>query len=178
MSSCTSQEDVNIRKYPIVTTVRDLAAYYDLEIDRSGKYESASITKYLDGSYELDYEYELLDSNELAPLYYSVNISVERNVGDARNVYGTGLGAIKLVANSFDQGLIEIDSLRLPGDQTYYGLRTYEGEPSGMLYVTRMGTRVYTMMISGLYSPDHSLLTELIIPQIEDLSSFEIEFDN
>jgi len=172
--SCSTRNDVDIKDYPIVTTINELSDYYDLKIDSSGKYETTSITNYFDGSSELEYAYELLESEEYDPLFFSITIAKERTIKDAKEVYILGKGAVKLVGNSFDQGTIEIDSLQLPGDDSYYALRTLEGEPNGMFYIVRKGTRVYTMMISGIYTPDHSLITDLLIPKITHLEGFEI----
>lgn len=172
--SCSTRNDVDIKDYPIVTTINELSKYYDLKIDNSGKYETTSITKYFDGSYVLEYAYELLESEDYDPLYYSITIEKERTIKDAKEVYFLGIGAVKFVGNSFDQGTIEIDSLQLPGDDSYYALRTLEGEPSGMFYIVRKGTIIYTMMISGIYPSDHSLITDLLTPKITHLEEFEI----
>ena len=172
--SCSTRNDIDIKDYPIVTTINELSEYYDLKIDNSGKYETTSITNYFDGTFELEYAYELLESEEYDPLFYSITIDKERTIKDAKEVYILGKGAIKLVGNSFDQGTIEIDSLQLPGDDSYYALRTFEGEPNGMLYIVRKGTRIYTMMISGIYTSDHSLITDLLIPKTTHLEEFEI----
>lgn len=172
--SCSTQKNIDIKEYPIVTTINELSEYYDLKTDTSGKYETTSITNYFDGSSELEYAYELLESEEYDPLFYSITIDIERSVKDAKETYTIGKGAVKLVGNSLDQGAVEIDSLQLPGDDSYYALRTLGGEPNGMFYMVRKGTRVYTMMISGVYTLDHSLIKELLIPKITDLEEFKI----
>ena len=172
--SCSTRNDVDIKAYPIVTTINELSDYYDLKIDNSGKYETASITNYFDGSSGLEYAYELLESEEYDPLFYSITIEKERTIKDAKEVYWLEKGAIKLVANSFDQGTVEIDSLQLPGDDSYYALRTHEGEPNGMIYMVRKGTIIYTMVISGLYTIDNSLINDLLIPKLTHLEEFEI----
>ena len=172
--SCSTRNDVDIKDYPIVTTINELSDYYGLKIDNSGKYETTSITNYFDGSSELEYAYELLESEEYDPLFYSITIEKERTIKDAKEVYWLGKGAVELVGNSFDQGTIEIDSLQLPGDDSYYALRTLEGEPNGMFYIVRKGTTIYSMMLSGIYTSDHSLITDLLIPKITHLEEFEI----
>lgn len=175
MSSCSTKDNIDIKDYPIVTTVNELAEYYDLQIEKTGKYETTSVTNYFDGSSELEYEYDSIESEDYEELYYSITIEKERTLKDAIEIYGLGKGALKLVGNSFDQGTMEIDSLQLPGDNSYYAFRTFEGEPNGMFYMVRKGTRIYTMVISGLYTPDHSLITELLNPKIMHLEEFEIK---
>ncbi|MEJ6793128.1 MAG: hypothetical protein QNK89_10470 [Lacinutrix sp.] len=173
ISACSTRDNLDIKDYPIVTTISELSEYYDLKIDTSGKYETASITSYFDGSTELEYAYELLESEKYDPLYYSITIDKDRTIKDAKEVYLLGKGALKLVGNSFGQGAVKIDSIKLPGDNSYYALRTLDGEPNGMFYIVRKGKKVYTMMVSGIYTPDHSLLKDLLIPKTKDLDRFE-----
>lgn len=174
LTSCSTRKDVDIKEYPIVTTVNDLSDYYDLIIDKSGASETINITNYFDGSSELEYSYELLESEVYDPLFYSITIEKERSLKDAIEVYGLGLGAIKLVGNSLGQSTITIDSLQIPGDDSYYATRTVDGEPNGMFFIMRKGTRIFTMIISGLYTPDNSLIKDVLIPKIAHLEEFEI----
>ena len=173
-TSCSTHKNVDIKDYPVVTTITDLSEYYELNIDKSGKYESTSITSYWDGSSELEYSYELLETKEFDPLFYSITIEKGRSVSDAKEAYSIGKGTVHVVGNAFDQGTIEIDSIELPGDESYYALRTLNGQPNGMFYIVRKGAVVYTMMMSGLYSTDHSLLNDLLLPKIAHLEKFEI----
>jgi hypothetical protein len=173
LASCTTKNNIDINTYPIVTTVAQLADYYILNVDTVGTYETTDITTYFDGSVELEYTYELLESEVLDPLYYSITIEKERTLKDAKEMYLIGLGAVKLVGNSFGQGTEKIESIDIPGDQSYYALRTLDGEPNGMFLSVRKGTRIFTMMVSGLYTSDHSLVTDLIIPKLQNLEHFK-----
>lgn len=174
--SCATKENLDVSEFPIITSVAELSEYYGLNLDSSGKYESLTATRYFDGSKDLDYMYELAETTTFDPLYYYVTITQESSMGDARNSYNLSKKAFSLVGNSFDQEIIQIDSLDLPGDEYYYALRTYEGLPNGMYYTVRKGTRIYTMTISGLYSSDHSLLYDLILPRIENLETYQIKY--
>jgi len=177
-SACTTLTNIDVKDYPIVTTIGELAEFYSLNLDMSGKSETTTVTKLIDGSYELKYEYELLETDEFTPLFYSVSISKEKTIKDAKLGYTAALGALRLVGNSFGQGAEKIDSLKIPADDFYYALRTYEGEPNGMFLVLRKGTRVYSMIMSGLYSEDNSLLNDLLIPQISKLDDFNLKKKN
>ena len=172
--SCTTSSDVDINDYPIITTVDDLARYYELNVDRTGQFENLSITKYFDGSMDLDYTYDLLESDVYDPLFYSITISKERTIKDAKETYVLEKGVTDFIGNSFAQGIIEVDSLSLPGDETFYGMRTYDGQLNGMFYIVRKGKFIYSMIISGMYTTDHSLLTDLILPEVARLEQFRI----
>ncbi len=132
MISCTTKNDVDISKYPIITTAKEFKEFYNLSLDTSGKYEESNITKYFDGSFELEYIYDLIETEKHDPLFYSITIEKGPTLNDAKQTYIFGKGAVNLVVNSFSQGSIEIDSLKLPGDESYYSIRTYEGEPNGV----------------------------------------------
>jgi len=173
--SCTSDNDVDISKYPIITTVTELSKSYDVSLDLSGNYEKSTITKYIDGSYELEYTYDLLETDEFDPLFYSITITKERTVKDAIESYHLTKGAVNLVSNSFSQGTIKVDTLELPGDESYYAIRTYNGEQNGVLFTIRKGRFIYDLITSGIYTDDHSLIVDLIIPDIENLVDFKLK---
>lgn len=175
LNSCTTNKNIDIAEYPIVPTISELSKIYDIKIDKSNTLEHTEITKYFDGSTELDYTYDALDTKFLDELYYSVTVEKHRTISDAKQSFGVNKGALSLVGNSFSQGTIEIDSLDLPGDQSYYAFRTYNEEPNGMFFICRKKTIIYSMIISGIYTPDHSLVLDLIIPKIENLENFNFK---
>lgn len=175
ITSCTSDNDVDISKYPIITTATQLSESYDVSLDLSGNYEKSTITKYIDGSIELEYTYDLLETDEYDPLFYSITITKEPTVKDAIETYRLTKGAVNLVSNSFNQGTIKVDTLELPGDENYYAIRTYDGEQNGVLFTIRKGRFIYDLITSGIYTDDHSLIIDLIIPEIENLVDFKLK---
>ncbi|GAA4279302.1 hypothetical protein [Aquimarina mytili] len=175
LSSCVPNRNIDISKYPIITTVTELSEVYDVSLDLSGNHEKSALTKYIDGSFELEYEYDLLETDKYDPLFYSITITKERTVREAIQTYLITKGATNLVSNSFSQGTITIDTLELPGDENYYALRTFEGELNGVLFSMRKGKYIYDLIISGIYTEDHSLLFDLILPEIENLTDFKLK---
>lgn len=172
--SCTTKNNVDVKDYPIITTVGDLSNYYELNIDTSGNFEKTSLISYFDGSKELSYEYDLLETEQFDPLYYSISVTQEKTIKDAKESYAIEMGALKLVGNSFEQGTIDIDSLVLPGDENYYALRTYEGSTNGLFFMVRKGKKIYSLVVSGMYTTDHSLIYDLVLPQLEELESLDL----
>jgi hypothetical protein len=61
------------------------------------------------------------------------------------------------------------------GDESYYAQREKDGKPVGLIFTTRLENRVYTVIMAGLYSSDHSLIPDLVLPRLEYISSFEIK---
>ena len=175
MTSCTSQNNININEYPMVTTIYEIANNYNIKIDKSGKYETAKVTSYFDGAKELEYEYELIETGVFDPLYYSITIETEPTIEDAKLSFSIGKGVADLVGNSFEQGIVRIDSVAIPGDDSFYALQTYEGEPIGMVLKIRRRKAIFTMIISGMYTLDHSLIKDLIIPKLSNLDKFKVK---
>lgn len=173
LSSCISENDVDITKYPMVTTASELAQYYELNLELSGNREETSVNKYIDGSFDLEYTYDFTETDRYDPLYYSITITKERSIKDAKQTFSLTNGAISLVSNSFSSDTIEIDTLDLPGDENYYAISTYEGQKHGVLFSMRKGKIVYNLITSGIYTDDHSILLELILPEIENMEHFK-----
>ncbi len=172
--SCVSDDTVDVSKYPIVTTIKEISDIYEVDLDLSGKSEKCSINTYFDGSVELEYTYDLIETDIYSPLYYSIVISKERNVAEAKKAYQLTNGAYSLVTSSFGQGTKEIKDINLPGDDSFYAIRTYDGEPNGVLLTIRDGKYIYNLITSGIYTEDHSLIEEVILPEIENLKMFTV----
>ena len=173
MFSCSTTDDVDVSKYPIITTVHELAENFDLDIDNTGKFETTTITRYFGGSSSIDYTYDLSESTSHDPIYYSIVIDLEPTEKEAILQYNTSTLAIKGSLTAFGGKLNENPSIKW-GDESYYGVITTNEIPTGHILVLRNGKNVYTFMISGVYTSDDSIITELILPSISDLESFKL----
>jgi len=174
ITSCTTNNDIDISKYPIISTVKDLTENYDVLLDSTGKYENSSITMWFDGSSSLDYTYELLESEEYDPLFYSITIDLQLTKKDAIQSYTLGKGGFNIGNSLAGHGTIEIDSLDFGADQSYYAIRTIDGDPNGIIFIIRKGKNIYTLIVSGLNFPNHSLISDLVLPRITNLESFKL----
>ncbi|WP_299433703.1 hypothetical protein [uncultured Maribacter sp.] len=172
--SCISDDTIEVSKYPIITTIKEITEVYDINLDLSGKSETCSVHKYFDGSVELEYTYDLIETDRYSPLYYSITIAKERSVKEAKKAYQLTNGAYNIVASSFGQGTEEVKNINLPGEDSFYAIRTYDGEPNGVLLTIRDGKFIYNLITSGIYTEDHSLVKEVILPEIENLKRFTI----
>ena len=81
------------------------------------------------------------------------------------------MGVNKAVGQSF----IGIDSIEIIGDQSLYAVRTKDHESIGVFLIVRSKDRMYTLIMSGLYSSDHSMILDLIVPKLTKLSEFKLE---
>jgi len=174
LTSCSTEENVKFSEYEIITTAKEINNYYNISLDTTGSSEEGRIRKFIDGSYELKYSYDLLETEEFHPLFYSIKIEVEPTASDAIENFGLSKKILFATNKTIGQKVIEIDSLELPGDQNYYAIRTSENKPVGLFFLIRKGNRIYTIIMSGLYSSDHSLILDLVIPKLKDLDNFTL----
>ncbi|MEO1032712.1 MAG: hypothetical protein AAFX55_14970 [Bacteroidota bacterium] len=174
-NSCTTNENIDWKKYDIITNIDELLEFYpDLNLDRSGNYERAYTSNFFDGTKELVYEYELLESETYDLLYYSITIETASSTSQGKESFNITKSAF-LVGNKWSDMKLQEKDIDLEGDQNFYALRTYDNMPNGIFYITRRGTNVYSLIISGLYSSDDSIITDLINPEIKALESFKLK---
>jgi len=173
--SCSKKQSVDYLNYDILTTAKEICLFYDFPLDTTGVHETAEIVTFYDKSYELKYSYDYLETNEYNPLFYSIKIEVENSIEEATRDFNLNKVALKTTNKTIGLELEEIDSLILPGDQNYYAIRTKDKSPNGIFLIIRKNKVVYTLIMSGLYSSDNSLLNDLILPKIEKLETFKIE---
>lgn len=173
--SCTSRNDVNYRDYSIITPAKELSEFYEIPLDTSGTKEKTSIVKYIDRSAELSYTYDFIETEEFVPLFYTIKVEKERSVKDAVEIFL--LTKTTFIATNAAVGLTldEVDEVALPGDQTYYAIRLRNNEPNGIILIIRKNKIVYSLITSGLYSSDHSLVTDLVLPKLGDMESIVIK---
>lgn len=164
----SKNKNIDPNDYPFLLLAKDLQMY-DIKLDLSGKAEKAHLKKWINGSYEIKYEYDRRDSDDYDPLFFSVKLEIERNVDRAKKVYGDGLLVVTKVSEVSGMPCREIRDAVTWGDESYYALREKDGKPVGMIFTSRLQNRVYTIIMAGLYSSDHSLLTDLILPRLEQI---------
>jgi|GEM_PF-5219721 len=171
--ACESTEEVDIEKYPIVITAKEISETYGLKLDLSGNSEKSTLTDFGDGSKELEYEYELIDSDEFAPLYMVVEVVYGINIVEAMLKFEMGKSSV-LDAAQPNQEFIEVTDLDIPGSDVYYCLVYGDGKNKGAFLLVRELHRLYSCMIVGIKMEDHQLIKELIIPKLETLLTADL----
>jgi len=176
ISACSSQDkNIDFSEYDILTTANELVQYYDISLDTSGLFEMARIRKYIDGAYELKYEYDLMESETFLPLFYSIKIEKDVSEDDAKETFAMGKSVILKTNSAIGNNVEEIKGIVSEGNESYYALRKNEEETTGLLLLIRKEKINYTMIMSGLYTSDHSLITDLVLPKLANLENFQIE---
>lgn len=173
--ACTSKQSVDHRDYAILTTAKEIDDYYDnIRLDTSGRSEKTVLERYFDGSYQLEYTYDLLESEQYDPFFYSVKVEVEPNEKEASENLRMSKSLLTTVNSAVGLEAVPFDSLDLPGDENFYFIRTDKGNPNGILLGIRKNNCIFTIISSGIYSDDQSMLTDLILPKLDSLGSFSL----
>lgn len=130
--------------------------------------ETFSKQRYIDGSYDLDYEY----SDDT--LYVNCSIAVEKTVSDASSSF-VGLWAGTKIGISFDSEIQfeEHSQWFRWGDQSRFAMLKMNGQTIGHMLITRKGTRVFYLVFSGLYFDDPGAFGEFVNPTLSRLDSYQ-----
>jgi len=160
--------------YPFLLLAKDLQIY-DIKLDLSGSSEKAHLKKWADGMYEIKYEYDLRDSKDFHPLFFSVKLEIDKNIAEAKKTYEQGLFVITNTSKAVGMACREIKDKVQWGDESYYAMREKKEQPVGLIFTTRSKNKVYTIIMAGLYSSDHSLILDLVIPKLQHLHNFTIQ---
>jgi hypothetical protein len=160
----------------------DQAAIVDIDmfLDWSGDsyapdYSGEKIikTRFFDGSYDIDYDYDIPEDPQ-AP-YLTCNITIDKNNADAKASYvGMWAGAIlgMHMLGDADVEVITRNDIFRWGDESTFAILSVDGEPFGNMFSTRKGNRVLFIIFSGIYTDDGELVSELLLPALNQLHTY------
>jgi hypothetical protein len=157
----------------IVTTASYLAEWSE-DLDPSLGVESLNMMRFIDGTVDLEYEYEHPDSDENSFLYISCAVTIDTSATDARITYETeGAGA------SFGFGLFGVERQDRP-DLFSWGRKSdsalligEDGAVVGNYFACLKGQRSFRWIVVGLYWDEPGSLREVLEPVLERLEDYE-----
>lgn len=170
----SKEETINPKDYPFFLVAEDLLIY-GLKLDLSGSAEKSRLKKWINGTYDFKYEYDRRDNEDFNPLFFSVKLEIEKNVKKAKKTYKEAIAVITKTSSIAGMPCREIEGQIKWGDESYYAIREKEGAPVGLIFATRYQNKVYTLIMAGLYSSDHSLITDLVLPKLQYIKELEIK---
>ncbi len=173
--SCTDETIVDHKHYKILTTASEIHRYFNIPLDTSRNSEEARIRRFIDGTYELKYSYDLQETDKFSPLFYTIKVEKLRSEKDAIDNFDQARLTLKGVNKVIGEDVNQIDGIVTIADQSYYAVRTRDENPVGLFLIIRSKARTYTMIMAGLYSSDHSLVLDLIVPRLGNLSEFQLQ---
>jgi len=167
-------KEIDPNDYPFLLTAKDLHIY-SIKLDLSGSSEKAYQKKWINGAYDIKYEYDRRDSDNFDPLFFSSKLELDKSIAKAKETYKDGLKVLTKMSSVAGMPCKEIKNKIKWGDENYYALRLKDGNPVGMIFSGRLKNKVYTIIMAGLYSSDHSLLTDVVIPKLQSVDKFQIK---
>jgi hypothetical protein len=156
---------------PLLVTLDELEDY-GFKLSHLADRQVFSRSRYLDGSLEIEYEFETPDD---APdvLYVSVTAGFERSVLDAIQSYRLQKGGIGVGLKLGDTKIQEKKEFYQWGDESFFADIMGKNGPAGNVFGTRLGKKTYWFMVAGLYFEDRSQWEEFIAPKLRYLETYD-----
>jgi hypothetical protein len=128
--------------------------------------------RYLDGTYEIDLEYDVPDDPEQP--FLSTTVNIERTLKDAFVMFEMSWNGTRLGLNVYDTdlGLREDNDFFSYGDRSRHAFIVFENEPAGNLFASQINKKVFVFMISGFYFDDSEAFADLLLPRLEELRDY------
>jgi hypothetical protein len=166
------EEPVTQAERDVLLTIDKLSEFVEVEADPSrGKLRSI---RHFDGSRELTYEYESQDTEDA--LYLSSSVTLERRVSDARTVYlGSTLGFKLGMALEGENALREVARPELFqwGDESRAVVLMKGEEPVGNLFVARKGTKVFLVILVGVFFDERETVDAALGPVLQRIDTYK-----
>jgi hypothetical protein len=169
LSGCAKQS-IREEDKPLLLTVEELAPY-GLRLDNYRQYEVFRRTIYADGTIGVEYEFDPPEASGIN-LYISVGASFERTEGDAKLAYLTERKGTTLGVKLGGVTVSESKEFFAYGDESFFGFLMGAKGPGGNLFITRVGTKVYVVLMGGVCFDNQDDWTELITPKLQYLESY------
>jgi hypothetical protein len=170
--ACWQKPSVSESEKALFLRARDLVEY-GYEFKPIDKYESFAKTKYFDGSCELEYEFQTPESEQDHPLYLSVTVTIERKKSDALLSRGAEKIGLQIGLKRGGIKIQEVKEFKKYGDDSSFSLLTKDGHPVGNILSLRVGPRLYTVLLAGIYIDDPQIWDELILPKLKLLAEYQ-----
>lgn len=156
----------------VVLTADDVARVFPaLEVRPS----AATIKKvrYLDGSHEVEYEYEARTDDGIS-LYVSSSVSVEPTIDDAVMSYNSiGVGVdVGMAFAGKTTPRIRNDLFRW-GEVSSHSVLEREFGPVGNVLIVRQGKHVFFATVIGVHLTDPEEISQLFTPVLERMTTYQ-----
>ena len=166
-----TEEEVTAEDRQLVVDIQALASSLeDFVPDPSN--ETITKQRYLDRSYDIEYEYDDPDDDYEPYLYCCV--TVERKHSDAVTSYVTAWQASKLGLRwgaDAEVDIVERNDLFRWGDQSRFAIVMVDGEPGGNLFFARKGKVVVGVVLGGVYFDEAEGFSEFVSPALSNIEN-------
>ena len=146
----------------------------DYGLERAdARHEKFTKTKLFDGSFQVEYEYEVPDDVPGDHVYVYSCVTVERKKSDAIASQGVEQAGIAVGMLGTDVSLEEVKDFYAYGDSArFYEIKNKSGAKVGNYFTVREGAKVYSIIIAGFYTDDREIWVEMIGDKLARFSSY------
>ena len=145
---------------------------YGFKFENIERYETFTKVKSFDGSYDIEYEFEVPDTEDKL-LYMNVTVSVARKKSEAKINEGAGSIALRYALKAKGIEEEEIPNFYSYGDASSFYLLKKQGKSVGNYFTVREGNKTYTLVLSGMYFDEAELWKKLIEPKLKLFSAYK-----
>lgn len=137
------------------------------------KHETFKKSRDIDGTVEIEYEFETPDSETENSLYLDVVVTVSRKRSDAR--VSRGAENLGLLAGLKLEGIVreEKTGFYKYGEESQFFVLKKDGIPVGNYFSLREGTKTYSILLAGMYFEDPAEWKELVEAKLKAFSSYK-----
>jgi hypothetical protein len=136
------------------------------------RFETFDKSRYFDGSWEITYEYETPESETEHSMYLNATVGLERTGADAIVSYGALKTAMKYGLKANGVEATERPKFYTYGDASEFYVLEKDGNPIGNLFAVRHGSRVYLLLVSGMYFDDAEVWKEVMHEKLVKFSAY------
>ena len=166
MAGVATREPTDAERQTLVT-IRDLESF-GVEAGRLEEREVWQSKRNLDGSLEIEYEYDpdlAPGPGEMISLMSSAEINSTES--SARESFNMTIAAYQLGFGLYDVQSRDQSHAMAGVDQSRFALIVKNEKPVGNMIVVRQGKRVHGLLLIGLYFEDPQELEDLLRPTVE-----------
>ncbi|MFM1561563.1 MAG: hypothetical protein VCA73_08790 [Roseibacillus sp.] len=148
-----------------IVTADELANEFVMTVDPSA--ETWSAQRYLDGSMEIDYEY---DDPSPSMIYINCSLSVDASVSDAKYSFGGYWQGMKLGTKIGGGASVDIETANHIfkwGDASRFAFLKSGGSRYALVFVTRKGRKVFYLTIANALLEDPAEIDAFLQPFLE-----------
>jgi len=161
-----SSRQPSAREQQAVFTMADLAAR-GVESAKLSQREEWTAKKNLDGSLEIEYEYDPEKSGDDEPFHLTSSVEINPTEKDARESFSMAISAYGL-GLQIGGATSQRQEIILPwADQVYFAVIQHSNVPVGNIAVIRKGKRLHSVLLIGHYFQDPQEFAEELRSKVE-----------
>ena len=163
------EKPITERDRSVVLDIHDLSKWMEGYTPNT-QAESIKKTRYLDGSYDVEYKYDVPDDPEAPYLVCTVTVETDAETAKIGSAAMWSASKVAFSVRSDVEGTVqERNDLFRWGDHSRFGIVKVEEKPFGNIFVARQGKYMFYVIWNGIYFADTESINGLLLTKLERL---------